>query len=380
MRAVSDSFKALITSSHQMVARARLVPAGQLGVNPGPFKADGTPLYELSIEDGDVQLDPSAEIRANAHVSVLADWPTSASDDLNIYGEMELFLERGVAYGDTVREWVSLGYFRLDRMAQRLAPGGPIDIEAPDRMAAIIDARLVQPRQYDEAATIRAVVEDLVQEVYPGLTVVIEGFNPDVAIGASQIVERERYNFLNEIAKSHACTMFFDYAGQFVMRPVPDPLTETPVWTINHGSQGVIVQISKVLDRAPVFNAVVADGEQATDEEPVQGIAYDENPNSPTRWGGPFGFVPRFFSSSFLRTNEQALAAAQAMLARSVGVPYTIDLGMVPNPALEPLDVVKVLYSDRFKPEVHVLGSMTIPMSAKGTMRCRSLIQPVEGS
>lgn len=378
MRAVSDAFKTLITGSHQMVSRARLVTPGQEGTNPGPFKTDGSPLYALSIEDGDVTFDPKAEIRSTVDILVLADWPTSNADPLHIYGGMELFVERGVAYGDSVKEWVSQGYFRILRFDQDSAPGGPISVGASDRMSAIINARLTAPRQYLASATTRQVIEALVHEVYPAATVVLEGFNPDVALGAAQVVERDRYAFLNEIAKANGCTMFFDYLGRFVMRPVPDPATSPPVWEVHHGRKGVIVRISKTLDTASVFNAVVAEGEQASEDPPVRGVVYDDDPASPTRWGGPFLFVPRFFSSSFLKTVDQCVSAARAMLVRSIGVPYTISFGMVPNPALEPLDVVRVRYSDRHRAELHVLDRMVLPLSANGVEQISTRVQALE--
>jgi hypothetical protein len=378
MRAVSAAFKSLISSSHQMVARARLVTPGQEGVNPGPFKADGSPLYALTIVGGDVTFDPKAEIRSTTEVSVIATWPSTAADPLHIYGTMELFIERGVAFGDSVKEWVSQGYFRITALEQEDAPAGPISVEGKDRMAAIINARLTSPRQFAASSTVRVVVENLVREVYPAATVSLTGFDADSPIGAPQVVERDRYAFLNEIAKARGCTMFFDYLGRFVMRPVPDPRTTPAVWEVHHGRNGVLVRVGRRLDNATVFNAVVAEGEQASDDPPVRAVVYDDDPASPTRWGGPFRYVPRFFSSSFLKTVDQCASAARAMLLRSIGIPYTISFGMVPNPALEPLDIVKVRYSDRTRPELHILDRMTLPLSADGAEQISTRAQAVE--
>lgn len=372
MRPVSDKWGPTVTSSHQMVARARLCTAGQEGTNPGPHDTDGSPLLELDIVDGDVEFDPTAEIRASASVTVSAQWPASISSEFNPYGEYELFLERGVVYGDGSREWVSLGYYRLDELEQADAPDGAILITAPDRMAQIIDDRLEEPRQYDSSTNIRVVVEDLVHEVYPDCTVTIEGFNPDVSIGDSYVVERDRYEFLNEIAKSRGCVMFFDYDGAFVMKPVPEP--GTSVVTVKTGSGGVIVRLRRKIGRGGVFNAVAAIGEQVGETEPVRGVARDEDPTSPTRWGGPMGHITRFYESSFLLTNDQARAAAEAMLARVTGLPYTLDFEQVPNPALEPLDSVGVSYSGGVEP--HVLDTVSIPLVATRTMKATTRMQP----
>jgi hypothetical protein len=376
MRDVSDAWKAAVTGSHAMVARARLCTPGQEGVNPGPIAANGEPEFPLAIVDGDVQLDPSAEIRATLDLRTAASWPTGSDGLLTPYGNAEVFVERGIARGDGSREWVGLGYYRIDGMEQSDAPAGVVDLRGSDRMAAIIDARLAAPRPYDASQTKRFIIEELVHDVYPDATVTISGFDPDVAIGSNQIVDRERYDFLNEIAKAHACTMFFDYDGSFVMQPVPDPTTAKPVWTISHGKHGVLIRLSRTLSRESVFNAVVANGEQVSDTEPVHGAAYDLAANSPTRWDGPFGQVPRFFSSSFLLTPEQCVEAATAMLARTLGLPYTISFEQVPNPALEPLDVVDVRYSDSVGTERHVLDKLTIPLVARRTMTGTTRVQP----
>jgi len=377
MRPVSSTWNDAIVNSHRMVSRARLCTPGQEGTNPGPLASNGEPLYPLAIVDGDVVLDPSAEIRSTAGLSVLADWPGNEFDMLNPYGGAELFLERGLVYGSGTREWVSLGYFRLDEIDQQDAPLGPIDIDASDRMAAIIDARLTEPRQFLSTNTIRSVIETLVHEVYPAATVTIEGFNPDVAIGTDQICDQDRYEFLNDIAKAHSCTMLFDYDGSFVMKPVPDVTRAAPaVWRINHGRGGVLLSLSRKLSRESVFNAMVADGEQVADADPVHGVAYDLDPSSVTRWGGPFGPVPGFYRSSFLRTNAQAVAAATSLLARRIGIPYSVSFEMVPNPALEPLDVVDIAYSDKLGDERHVLDKLTIPLVARRTMKGSTRMQP----
>lgn len=376
MRPVSAPFLAALTGSHKMVARARLCTPGQEGTNPGPLASNGEPLYPLAIEDGDCLFNPSAQIRATAQLSVLADWPASEFDQLFPTGGADLFLERGVEFGSGSREWVSLGYYRLDEINQDDAPNGPIEIQASDRMAGIIDARLIAPRQYSASATLSAVIEDLVLEIYPDITVTLTGFDANAALGSDQICERERYDFLNDIAKSRGCTMFFDYDGGFVMKPVLYSAAP-PVWTVKHGRDGVLVQLSRKISREGVFNAVVANGEQVGDIEPVTAAVYDLNPQSPTRWNGPYKQVPQFYASSFLHTEEQARNAAAAILARSTGVPYTIDFNLIPNPALEPLDLVGVNYSDQHAGERHVLDTLTIPLVARRAMRATSRVQPL---
>lgn len=379
MRDVSSRFLAAIPGSHPMVARARLCTPGQEGTNPGPLAADGEPLYPLAIDDGDVLFNPAAQIRATSQLTVLADWPATEFDQLFPNGGADLFLERGIVFGDGSREWVSLGYQRMKKIKQRRAPNGPVEIEGSDRMAPIIDARLTEPRQYTSSATWRSVIEDLVLEIYPDATVTLTGFDADESIGSDQICERERYTFLNDIAKSHGCTMYFDYDGSFVMKPVPSYTNgSAPVWVVKHGAGGVLIELAREITTDEVFNAVVVNGEQLGAVEPVTAVAYDLNPQSPTRWNGPFKQVPRFYSSSFIHTELQASAAAAAMLARSAGTPYLVDFNIVPNPALEPLDLIGVMYDDRDAMRLHVVDTLRIPMVARRSMTGTTRIRPEE--
>ena len=366
MRDVSDLWETTVTSTHQMSARARLVTAGQTGTNPGPLQDNGRPLYELPLLAGDAQFDPSAEIRSTVDCQVLWDWPTSANSELNVFRRMELFVERGIVYGDGATEWVGLGYYDLGDLDQQDVARGPIDIAGQDRMGLLIESRLPFPRQYNAATTIRAVIEDLVFEVYPTVTIVIEGWNPDVAVGYSMVVEEDRYGPLNEIAKAHGCTLFFDYQGRFVMRPVP-ALGTSPVAHIRSGQNGTLVRAGRRLTNRDVKNGFVVTGEQSSDVDPVRVLVTDDDPASPTMWGGPFGRIPKFFSSSFITTEEQARNAAIAMRTRETGVPYTVSFGLVPNPALEPLDPVGIVFDERGT-ELHVIDRLTIPLTVQGAM------------
>ncbi|MFF5992577.1 DUF5047 domain-containing protein [Prauserella flavalba] len=357
MRPVSERFLRSVRGSHQMCARARIVDPGQTGVDP-----DGV---EIPILGGDVQLDASAEIRATLSLNTEPVWWPTGTDGLAPYGN-ELFVERGIVYGDGAREWVSQGYFRIETDQQRQAPRGEISISASDRMAGIIDARLLSPIQFGQGTSVRDVFEYLVQEVYPNAQLVFDFDADDTTFAGSHIAEENRYAFLLDVAKSLGKVMFWDHEGKLRVETAPDPTS--PVFEVNHGEGGVLVELARTLTRNGVYNAVVATGETPGETDPVRAVAWDDNPASPTYWFGPFGRVPRFYSSPFITTQQQARDAAAAMLGRAIGLPYSVDLTAVPNPALEPLDPVRVTYSDRARAEVHVLETLTVPLLAESAM------------
>jgi hypothetical protein len=351
MRPTSARFLATVRGSHRMVARARLCTPGQVGTNPTGV--------EIPILSGDVQLDATAEVRATLGMTTAWPWPSSSADLFTPYGT-EVFVERGVVYGDGTREWVSQGYFRLQKQEQNYAPDGPVALTGSDRMAAIIKAKLLAPFQFDASTPVSVVFSNLVGEVYPGAVIVYDFPAAATLFTTSHIVEESRYEFLRDIAQSLGKVMYWGYDGRLYVVSVPNPTV--PVFDVTHGAGGVLTELRRSLSDDGVHNAVVATGEQPGEAPPVRGIAYDLDPTSPTRWGGPFGPAPRFYSSSFLTTDDQCRTAAAAMLAREKGLPYQVDFAAVPNPALEPLDAVRVSYSDAQRAEVHVLDRLAVPL------------------
>ena len=357
MRPVSDAFLRTITGPHKMVAEARIVQPGQTGVDP-----DGV---EIPILSGDVRLDASADVRSTVDLTTsgVGAWPSQPTDLITPYGP-ELWMRRGIEYGNGSREWVSLGYHRIYSVEQESAPDGPIRIAARDRMAGLIDARMLAPVQFSPNHTVRQFFDRLVLEVYPWAVIEYDFLPEAIAVNRTIVVEEDRYGALLDMARSLGRVIYWDHAGKLQVRKPPD--VATPAYEVSYGRNGVLVEMSRSLTRDGVYNAVVAYGEAPDDRPPVRAVARDMNPASPTYWYGPFGQVPRYYSSPLITTPEQAASAAAAMLARSIGLPYSVDFSMVPNPALEPLDRVRIRYRDGST--IHVIQTLTVPLTAGGVM------------
>jgi hypothetical protein len=369
VRAVSARFLAALTGSHKMVARARVCTPGQTGTNPA-----GT---AVALVGGEVRMDITAAVRALASISVVGEFPRTPSGLFTPYGN-ELYLERGIDYGDGVREYVGLGYFRLDEVSQSEARRlGEISISASDRMSSIVDARILEPFEFGPTATVAQVFDLLIKEVFPAAVIEFD-FDPNITFGVSHVVEESRFNFLDDIVRAWGKIWYWDHRGILVVKTAPNPAN--PVWTVSQGTRGVLVSMSRKITRAGVYNAVVATGESAGESPPVRGFAVDSNPLSPTRWDGPYGKVPKFYTSSFIKTTAQAETAARAMLQRELGLPYQVDFTAIPNPALELLDPVAVSYDARENVEVHVIEKLTIPLTVGGGAMPASTRQKLIGA
>ena len=364
MRPVTDRFTNAVRQSHKACFRARVVSGMPTGVEP-----DGT---DIPILGGDVQLDANADIRGTLDMDADGSyWPGGTGDLISPYGT-EIHIARGVEFGGGEKEWVSQGYFRVYKVEQddptKRPHGGPVRIEARDRMSGIIDARLEAPIQFGASTAVATVFETLVLDVYP--TAVIEwDFDAEaVTFPGSHIAEEDRYGFLLDIVKALGKVMYWDYEGKLRVEDAPVPSVLTTVSDVTHGENGVLVKLQRSRSREGVYNAFVVTGEAPGDAPAVRAVARDMSPSSPTYWLGAFGKVPKFYSSSFITTTSQAAASASALLARNLGLPYAVSFGMVPNPALEPLDVVRVSYRNDAPMELHVLEKLNIPLTAAGLM------------
>lgn len=366
MRPVTDTFLATVKGSHQAVFRARLISYGQTGTNPGRLNGDLTPKDEIPILDGNVIFDTKADVNATVELITDVAWPTSASDRITPYGN-ELFVERGITYGDGTHEWVSLGYFRIDSIQQDRRTGR-LRVTGSDRMCRARDERPQQPVVFPAGSSVGGIVDNVIGNAVPLLESVYDFSAYTTLITTDHILDDDRVKFVRELLTAYGKIGYFDYAGRYQVKSIPSYTGSTPVWDIESGRNGTLVSLSQSLSRDGVYNGVIARGEPIGDLPPVEGRAYDADASSPTYFYGPFGQVVRFFSSPFLNSEAQCVDAARSILASSTGLPHVTEMGSVPNPALEGWDVVRVRYSDRTAPEIHVLDSIYYPLSVSDPM------------
>lgn len=374
MLPVGADFLAALRGSHKPVIRARLITPGATGADPLGV--------DLAVQGGTVTLDGRADIRGALDLTLAEPWPTTAStSSLTPYGT-EVAISRGVEFGNGRIIRAPLGIYRLEVTGQDLVANGPLRVTGLDRMAGIVDARLLAPIAYPAATTLGAIMSALVLDVYPGATISWDDATNTEAVGRAVVAEEDRFGFLNELVTSQGKIWYWDYRGILVIKSPPNPTVS--VFDVDAGRRGVLTSASRELSRAGVTNAVVATGEAADGTPPVRGTAFDTDPESLTYYGGPFGKVPQFFSSPLLTTAAKATAAAGTILTRSTGLPYVVRFGAVPNPALEPYDAVTLVYpptSPRTvgQRELHVLDQVTIPLAIGGAMTADTRLRTTEG-
>jgi hypothetical protein len=350
-----------ISGSHQVITEAIVCTEYQTGTDP-----QGESIEVLS---GDVQYDETAEVWSTMSLTtdgldddLVSLFPRRADDLLAPYGN-EVFLRYGIDIGPEIL-WTSLGYFRLNDVEQPGASDDPIRLTGTDRWQSIVDGKLLAPRQYLATQSIAAVVYDLVLDVYPNAIVAWDDDDNQLPLGRTLVVEKDRAAALRDIATSRGKVCYFDGDGVLRFEAVPDP--ESIVWDIKAGANGVLVSSGRSVSRTGMYNAVVARGE-GTDTAAI-GIAVDAGESSPTRWTGRFGKVPREYASPLILDAAGAYSAAAAILARSIGMPKSVNFGTVPNPTLRPRQAVRITQKDHNR-ERHIVSQVSIPLVAGQAMR-----------
>lgn len=349
-------FAPIVTGSHTARFRAVAVDGFQDGVTPTGI--------ELKIVDGEVELDATADVRGAGSVTLAEAWPSVRNLSLGPYGS-EIFLARGVDLGGAGVLWAPLGYFRIRETQQSDAAKGPLDLTLEDRMSTIIDSRFLAPRQWAQGTSVGAIVDEIVLEIYPDATIVFDDDSDLSELGRSFIAEESRYEVLLTLATGLGKVVYWDGQGRLVFETIPDETV--PIWYVNAGPNGVMIESKRSLSRDGVYNAVVVMGEGTDELSPVRAVAYDAQESSPTFFGGPFGRVPRFYASPFITTQSQAEGAAVNLLRQSLGAPYDVGVSAVPNPALKPYDVIRVVYNDGTR-ELHVVEKVTIPLTVDNAL------------
>ncbi|MFC5144300.1 DUF5047 domain-containing protein [Streptomyces aureoversilis] len=341
---------------------AAIAESGPLATEVVLFRTDGR-VERLEHTGGSVTVDRGQAVRRTCSIT-LADTsliPRTPTDKLSVYGAT-LRVSRGVQYSDGSQELVPLGVFRVDSVTGDI-DDGPVTITGKGLEVVIADDKFTAP--YKASGNAVAAVTALIQSTIPTASVINRA--TDAAIGPrTWDTEGDRWAAVAEVATAIGAEVYADVDGVFVIAELPDLLTSTPVWTIAAGEGGAYVSASRGMTADKVYNAVLARGENTeTSVAPVSSLVVDNDPTSPTYWSGPFGHRTTFYSSSTLTTTAACTAAATLKLRTAMAPNASADISSLPNPALEPGDVIRILYPDGSK-ELHQVQSFSVPLDVGG--------------
>ncbi|WPO70193.1 DUF5047 domain-containing protein [Streptomyces sp. KN37] len=326
------------------------------------FLTDGR-VVDLDHTGGSVTVDRGQAIRRTCTVTCADPTliPRIPADQLATYGA-RLRVARGVEYGDGTSELVPIGVFRLDSVDGDITDG-PVTLQGKGLECTVADDKFTEP--YRATGTVVGAVTALIQRTLPDADVL--STITDTPIGSRTFdVEADPWAGAQEIAAAAGAEVYTNADGVFVIATLPDLLTTEPVWAIEAVEGGVYISGSRAMSSDDVYNGVLARGENTSDNAPpVSALVVDNDTGSPTYWGGPFGRRPKFYSSSTLTTVNACTQAATLELAKAKAPNASGDISSLPNPALEPGDVIRVTHPDDTR-ELHQVASFSVPLDEGG--------------
>jgi len=357
MWTLSTAARIALTESHAMTARVAVYSPTN-GVYP-----------DLPISGGQVTIDTTSQVRRTATLTVHPDfWPAKPTDLLAPYGS-EATIEYGIVLANGTIEWVPLGRFSLDETARDrpVSSSADVTVALVDRSQRVAEDRLDTPGQTTAGATCVAEIRRLIQETL-GTSVTVTDLTGSTQVAPVMEIEKERWSDgVEKLADAIGAEVYFDRSGMAVIRPQPT-LADQPVWIITTGpTDSNLLSVKEKLSRTGVYNRVIASGQRTDGTAPVYAGVSDTDPNSPTRYGGPFGRKPRYYSSPLLTTVGQCTAAAAALLERVRGLGVQIQMEQLVNPALDGGDVILVVQDGIVT--THIIDQVEVPLTPDGTQK-----------
>lgn len=296
-------------------------------------------LGRIPVEDGSVSWDANQQVQGSLSLSVprvgaavesedWRDWdPTDHTHPLACFGQV---LHVSLMIGSLIGGgwWtVHLGRFLITSVE----PGpSTVRVTGKSLMQRLEEDRLTEPMAPDPAGTLASELRRLVGArmgliIDPALR---DRPCPSMTWGESRI------DAVYEIAKAWPAVVREGGDGiLYVSPPTPAPTTR-PELRLSDGAEGTVVGVAASVSRDKIYNRVVARGQETSDEGSPSFQAIADQMIGPMRVDGPYGVVPRFFSSPLITSVAQAKSTAEAMLADAVRKKIKVPVEHAPDPRI----------------------------------------------
>lgn len=306
--------------------------------------------YDLPVVDGRLTVDRSGKTWRSADVDVaieaLGSEGRDALERVTVQsGEIEL--RAGIEFANGETEELLLARMRVDsleRTDSAIARIGAFDY------ALMLDEHPIDPATgskipagTDWRDAIRTLIEDTFTWKPCGISdmLIVDPTTPAWPIPEQSYDNTNRLSAILEWATAKDCDFFNAPNGQFVLRPKRD--TGEPVWNVNTGDAGVLIRCTQRFEREQQYNAVAIsfDAPDAAYDS-IRAFVVNNDPYSPTRWGGPFGKKVLVLSGIPCDNATDAQNIAVRKLKENSGATRALSLETLRNPALLPGDVILV--------------------------------------
>ncbi len=348
---VSDAFLSALRGSHERALRVEVW-------------RDGTLLMgDLPVESGSVTVDERSRVRRTANL-VVADPDLLPQEDDAILSTAgtELRVLSGVRYADGSAELVPVGVFRVSSVTRRRW-GAELDVVGEDLSATVADGVFWSPTATEPGIRIPDEIAAMVTRV---VDVDVLDLSGSLATTAACVWDSDRWGAIEELSTAIGCETFFTPTGAAMIRRIPSVAAD-PVWIVDAGDGGVLLEASQGVTRDGMYNGVIAYADDGTRNSMAPTGAYALQRSGPLRWRKGLK-KPRFYMSPLLKTKEQCRSAAESILQRANSGARQLSVDVVPNPALDVGDTVLIRLPDGTE-ALRVITKLTLPLGPTGGMQ-----------
>ena len=354
MYPTSARFRQAVVTSHKMVSWVEIVGTGQT-----------------------VRGWSAAVVKQEMNAAVRSTFAMTVTDETGLYldrGQLDAPLSRfgsevrpwrGVEFSDGTVEAVPLGTFRIETNdPTENGDGWELAITARDR-SSIVNRKTPRPIAVALGTPLHTAVEKIIRAMYPaaicelsagpwtvGTTLIETGANP--------------WEVATALAAASGLVLFVDRLGVFRMVPgLAD--TDPVVWHFDEGDDCTFTAPPQVTRGTgqPIPNGFIVTGTSTgSSSSGIRGEAWDLDPRSPTYRYGRYGQNVEIVQSDKVRTNAQAVLAAETLLRRALGQAETIAYNAIVNPALDVYDIAWVTRTKLGLSAPFYIASIETPLDA----------------
>ena len=317
---------------------------------------------DVPIVSGEVTASLTNRVTRSAVFTLSDEWfPRTVNDPFSPYrAVVKIFA--GTEYGNGTNEVFPLFTGRVYDVNRDAS--GSVTFRADDLAADVVACRFEQPVNSQANTQLVSEIQRLITQAVPQATFGTD----DVDDGPTPTLtwDEDRGKALDDLSEATGGRWYALGNGDFVVRQFVYAVG-TPVQTFADGPQGLMSKASTSITRDGTANSIVVVAERMDGTDPVRYVARDNDPLSPTQFGGQFGKVVQVIKVQTPLTTSQAQTLARTQLAAATALTEQWTADVVPDYTMEPGDTVHLGYRGLERDQI--LDSITYPLMTSTAMR-----------
>jgi hypothetical protein len=248
-----------------------------------------------------------------------------------------------------IPSWADIPLFMGRPVSRTDRPDGGTTVTCMSFSDDVVYDDFIRPWVVTGAFSSAVEMTNIIKDVDPtfGVTVDPALTGNGVPSPPNQAFETDRGGALDQLGKGINAVWMSDRTGGFTISKNPFAYTMAPATPIilADGVNGVLVDVQHTQARGKAYNSITVVVERSDNTiPPLRVTVQDLDPNSVTRYGGPFGRRNRTVKVQTAYSASDALAFARQLLNSQLSLVRTWRI-MVPHmPIIDPGDFITVWY------------------------------------